>query len=112
MNPITAQNTRCDGHSFTPSQWARMDFARAYINEGWAYPGFTGPVTGISPTGNIGPYLKVSTTEEDPGWRTVHRVYAVFQPGERVFGRRTVRAVVWERRAGVWYVGYEWEETE
>lgn len=77
-----------------------MDFTAAYIDPG------------PSPAGNLGPYLKVPTTEPDPGWRTVHRVYAAFQPGERVFGRRTVSAVVWERRAGVWFVGYRWEEEE
>lgn len=83
-----------------------MDFTAAYIDNG------------PSPAGNLGPYLKVPTTEEDPGWRTVHRVYARFQPGERVFGSKTVKSVKWEKRGRVfrglleivWYVGYEWEE--
>lgn len=76
---LSPHNTLRDGHRWS-KQWAPFDsleWDRAWIDDG------------PSPAGNPGPYLKAPWPVED----TVHRVYPLVQPGDRLWVREAWRTL-------------------
>lgn len=76
---LSPHNTLRDGHRWS-KQWAPYDglqWDRAWIDDG------------PSPAGNPGPYLKAPWPAED----TIHRVYPLVQPGDRLWVREAWRTL-------------------
>ena len=70
---VTRANSLVDGSSASKEHWATLDWSTARINKG------------PSPSGNEGPYWKVDTNVNDPGWwRTTHRVYPRHWAGDEL----------------------------
>jgi len=68
---VKRSNSIVDVRRRSESDWCSLDFSAAFIDPG------------PSLTGNPGPYLKVPRRELE----TVHRVYSVYQPGDRLWVR-------------------------